>query len=187
MEIEFPLEKRVIYTRHGEALLWGTSSNPYLDSNAVEFLRECDDFMQGAIMLGEWEGRPGKAYRKHTVGGFGDRGLDIPKEPELQIAEAYFDPEIEIPGVPYHNHPDYSEFFGIPKGGGEGVLSLGLDEEEIGQEETLKHGNYFFIDGRVFHAARPADSDDNIYVAVLRFYPELVRGFGRTNRLHLKR
>ena len=93
MDIEFPLKMESIETRYGDASLWGTSRNKHLDRAAVEFMKDWDELMQFGIESGVWEEREGKAYKKLSVGEFGVKGLDVPGEPELQMADVYIDPD----------------------------------------------------------------------------------------------
>jgi len=165
------------------------STNEPLDDAVVDFSLRYDGFLQEAIESGNWEPRPGQAYEKSkdlAKVRIKDLGVDI--DPfVLQMAKVFVDPKIKIPGVPPHNHRDYSEYFWVPKGRGEGVLGVSkeLQIETPDQEIVLEPGAYSFIPGPVYHSVKPKDPDSVVYIAVLRFDHSLLSTFPNGYSLEL--
>ena len=166
-----------------EFIMWNESGNPALENAAMDFFADKNYLIQRAIKdRNNWKSRPGKAYKKKEAGIVWVPGSDQ-EDIKLQLAKCYTDPRIEIPGVPSHNHPDYSEFFAYPIG--EGKLILGFEENKPEKEIDIYPGIFTFIDGRVYHAVVPSDKKNPVYVAILRFDPELIENFTERNRLEL--
>jgi hypothetical protein len=161
-----------------EVAMYGNSGNPGLDESAANLMQnhDCDSLLADAINSREgWESREGKAYRKKAVGQIAVVGPGKKLDPiKLQLAELFEDPNIAVPGVPSHNHPAYSEYFGVASNGGKWYLELAEKEGPPDQEVLMENGVYSFIPGQIYHAVRSAVPGKNAYVTVVRFDPEII-------------
>ncbi len=160
-----------------------SSGNEHLDDSAQDFLGRNDCILWQAIDEPDrWEEMPGKAYRKKEVCRVNAEGTDLGPI-SLQLADCYDDPDIEIPGVPDHNHPSYSEFFWFPRG--RGRLRVGDRENGYRTDLVVHRGTFAFIDGNMYHSVMPENDGERVYVALMRFDPELIEAFGEGCRFEL--